>query len=280
MAPTACIPPAWRGRARERARFEAFHPSERFRSTFVLFLFSFPPPSTPTHSLFLTFSPYFKSHILSLYLSFSWPQCDQMSRNFAILAKSSKSWANFWGFISYLRKFGLTSANFVYHWASFQWCKWPNVGNNLAIWSRCLSLLYYSLTQTLSLSIYISVSLSHANRLSQFWMQGGGKKKKKQKEEEAHLTDNGKLDKLWIQSIVENRLQSSLQWQWSWRPQFSSPAATEIFTLLQDLLQVKFWKTFLKTGLLFCLWNRYSKFCRWLALNGGPLVFETTALPT
>ena len=52
-------------------------------------------------------------------------QWDQIWRNFAILAKSSKSWIILWGFVwEYVRP---TLANFVCHWASFHRYKWPNV---------------------------------------------------------------------------------------------------------------------------------------------------------
>ena len=43
---------------------------------------------------------------------------------------------NFWGFISFLEEFSTDYANFVCHWSSLHWCKWPYVGNNLAIWSH------------------------------------------------------------------------------------------------------------------------------------------------
>ena len=61
-------------------------------------------------------------------------QCDQIWRNFAILAKSSKSWAIFEGLCTIWENLGPNWANFVCHWASFHWCKWQMLKNNLAMW--------------------------------------------------------------------------------------------------------------------------------------------------
>ena len=50
-------------------------------------------------------------------------QCDQIWRNFAILAKSSKSWTILWVYLLS----GNILANCICQWASFHWYKLPNV---------------------------------------------------------------------------------------------------------------------------------------------------------
>ena len=51
-------------------------------------------------------------------------QCDQICRNFATLARSGKTWTIFKGFG---QNFELTSPYFIFRWANFNYCEWPNI---------------------------------------------------------------------------------------------------------------------------------------------------------
>ena len=102
-------------------------------------------------------------------------QCDQIWQNFALLAKSSKSRAIFWGFISYLRE---TLANFGNHCASFHRCKWPNV-EKLSSHLVTLILTYFQSCQILTfidISLWISmrgcVQYIKHEILLKFWIEG------------------------------------------------------------------------------------------------------------
>ena len=63
-------------------------------------------------------------------------QRDQIWRNFATLAKLCKSLGNFSKLNLVLEKNQQSLVKLVCFWANLHCCKWPNIENNLAIWSH------------------------------------------------------------------------------------------------------------------------------------------------
>ena len=76
------------------------------------------------------------------------------------LAKVYKSLANFRRFISHLiwQNAEPTLANSLHYWANFQCFKWPNIENNLTIWSHLRGRRFFSLVPFKLNSRYWSTS--------------------------------------------------------------------------------------------------------------------------
>ena len=71
-------------------------------------------------------------------------QCDQIWRNFATLAKSSKSLAIFGGLIWYLEIFWTYLGQLLCNWTNEHCCKRPNIEiNSISIWSHWSRAIFY-----------------------------------------------------------------------------------------------------------------------------------------